>query len=72
MNLIELALAAEAHFQQQSTIQQTTSQCVRTKNKYATCDRCVALCPTGAIQLDSGLPELAPEQCIKCGVCLHA
>lgn len=72
MNLIELALAAEAHFQQQSTIQQTTSQCVRTKNKYATCDRCVALCPTGAIHLDSGLPELTAEQCIKCGVCLHA
>lgn len=71
MNLIELALAAEAFVQQQPVIQQTTAQCVRTKNVHAACDRCAALCPTGAIRLDSGLPELTPEQCIKCGICLH-
>lgn len=71
MNLIELALAAEAHFQPQPIIEQTLSQCIRTKNIHATCDRCMASCPTDAIQLKRGLPELNPEQCIKCGVCLH-
>lgn len=72
MNLIDLALAAEAHFQSQPIMQQTTSQCVRTKNVHATCDRCVVACPTDAIRLDDGAPQLNPEQCIKCGVCLHA
>lgn len=71
MNLIELALAAEAYYQRQPVIQQTTAQCVRTKNMHASCDRCADLCPTGAIRLDTGLPELAPEQCVKCGICLH-
>ena len=71
MKLIELALAAETYFQQQTIIQQTTSQCVRTKNLQASCDQCAVLCPTGAIGLDNGIPELAPEQCIRCGVCLH-
>jgi ferredoxin len=71
MNLIQLALAAEEFFRQQPVIQLTEAQCVRAKDVHAACDRCVVDCPTGAIQLEDGLPTLTPAHCIKCGICLH-
>ena len=72
MNLIQLALAAEAFFRHQPIIQFEPAQCVRTRNVHASCARCADVCPTGAIRLDDGLPELDTEQCVKCGVCAHA
>jgi ferredoxin len=72
MNLIQLALAAEEFVHGQPVIQFTQTQCVRDKNIHATCDLCVNVCPTGAIRLDSEIPELIVEKCIRCGVCLYA
>lgn len=71
MNLIQLALAAEAFFQHQPGIQLEAAQCVRTRNMHATCARCAEVCPTGAIQIGDGLPKLDAGRCIKCGVCAH-
>lgn len=33
------------------------------------CERCVEACPTGAIELSNGNPELDSEKCIGCGNC---
>lgn len=56
-------------------------QCLNGRHKDAGCHRCVEACPTQAIALypqnDRSphgplLPQLTSEQCVRCGLCLHA
>ncbi|MBI5880360.1 MAG: 4Fe-4S binding protein [Chloroflexi bacterium] len=46
------------------------SRCVRAFDKYATCDRCVASCPTTALSGNGSLAFNA-SACVDCGLCLH-
>ncbi len=71
MNLAKLALAAERFAQSQPPITLTAQQCVRTRDKSADCDRCVQVCPVGAIRLDGGV-QIDADACIRCGLCLHS
>ena len=70
MNLVKLALAAERFTQSQPPITAHTMQCVRARDKSADCDRCVQVCPTGAISLEDGV-HVDFDACIRCGLCLH-
>ena len=70
MNLVKLALAAERFAQSQPPITVQAAQCVRSRDKSAACDRCVQVCPAGAIQLENGVAVNAGA-CIRCGLCLH-
>ena len=71
MNLAKLALAAERFTQSQPPIKVAAMQCVRARDKSADCDRCVQVCPVGAIRLDGGV-QVDTETCIRCGLCLHS
>ena len=55
-------------------------QCLNARHKDAGCRRCAEACPTQAITLANQddrsrpgplLPQLDPEQCVRCGLCLH-
>ncbi len=71
MNLAKLALAAERFAQSQPPITLTALQCVHARDKSAECDRCVQVCPVGAIRLDDGV-QIDADACIRCGLCLHS
>lgn len=56
-------------------------QCLNARYKEAGCHRCAEACPTQAITLHHQndhsphsplLPQLNAEQCVHCGLCLHA
>ncbi len=70
MNLAKLALAAERFAQSQPAITLAEMQCVHARDKSADCDRCVQVCPVGAIRLDNGV-QIDADACIRCGLCLH-
>jgi ferredoxin len=70
MNLIQLALLAEQFAQERPAIVVDSQRCVRAWHKDATCDRCVQVCPTGAITLEGGL-SADPDVCVRCGACLN-
>lgn len=72
MNLIKLALLAEQFAQERPAIIVDSQRCVRAWHKDATCDRCVQVCPTAAITLDSGRVAADPDVCVRCGACLNA
>ena len=36
------------------------------------CSHCTSVCPTGAIHIESGHPNLNPDRCIDCGMCYKA
>src|SRR4051794_25587085 len=70
MNLIKLALAVEKFAQAQPPLSADPARCLHAKDKSATCDRCVQLCPASAINLEHGL-RVDTGKCIFCGLCLH-
>ncbi len=70
MNLIKLARSAEQFAASQPPIAVEAMQCLRARDKTAACNRCVQVCPTGAITLDGGV-QVNAEACIRCGLCLH-
>ena len=45
------------------------NRCVVVRNRNATCRRCAAACPTGAIAVEGNDLAIAPEQCVGCGTC---
>ncbi len=45
------------------------NRCVVVRNRNATCRRCAAACPTGAIAVEGNDLMIAPEQCVGCGTC---
>lgn len=56
-------------------------QCLNARHKEAGCRRCAKACPTQAITLQHQndrsphgplIPQLNAEQCVHCGLCLHA
>jgi formate hydrogenlyase subunit 6/NADH:ubiquinone oxidoreductase subunit I len=56
-------------------------QCLNARHKEAGCRRCAEACPTQAITLQNQndrsphgplLPQFNAEQCVHCGLCLHA
>ena len=52
-----------------SGIQFAPEKCVRRVDRSAGCDRCAAVCPTGAIRVGRDVAH-NPERCVKCGLCL--
>lgn len=54
-----------------SLIHLSASQCVRPLAKESECRKCEAVCPTGAIVIESTLPSINFSACVGCGAC-HA
>lgn len=48
------------------------AKCVRTTNKFSTCEECIKACPVETINLSNNLPSFVPNDCIGCGGCLAA
>jgi len=48
------------------------SRCVRTTNKFSTCEKCVDVCPVETIKISNNLPSFVPNDCVGCGGCLAA
>ncbi len=48
------------------------SKCVRTTNKFSTCDECVKVCPVETIKIDEQIPSFVPNDCVGCGGCIAA
>ena len=46
------------------------ARCLNTRHDSAGCRRCVDACPTGAITLATGLPEVEAAACVRCGACV--
>lgn len=47
----------------------TAEHCLNQRHRAVGCTRCTAGCPTFAIRLSAGRPELDPEACVACGAC---
>ncbi len=47
-----------------------TPRCINTRHEAVDCDRCEAICPTGAISRFSVTPRISTEACVTCGACL--
>ena len=47
-------------------------RCVRTTNKFSTCEKCVEVCPVETIKISEHLPSFVPNDCVGCGGCLAA
>ncbi len=48
------------------------ARCVRTTNKFSTCNACVEVCPVETIKINEHLPSFVPNDCVGCGGCLAA
>ena len=48
------------------------SKCIRTTNKFSTCEKCVEVCPVETIKIDEQIPSFIPNDCIGCGGCSAA
>lgn len=46
------------------------AKCVRALSKFSSCSSCDAVCPTGAIRVEEGLPSINLAECIGCGGCV--
>jgi len=44
--------------------------CVRALSRLSGCERCAAICPTGAIRVETGLPSVNLSECVGCGGCV--
>lgn len=69
MNLLSLAekLAGEP----QAPVAFDAARCLHSGDKFAGCDACVAICPSGAIAPGEP-PEFAAVECVRCFACLPA
>lgn len=47
-------------------------KCVRSTNKFSTCEACVEACPVETIKIDEQLPSFVPNDCVGCGGCMSA
>ena len=45
--------------------------CLNARHKDASCRQCTDVCPTDAIEVQSGRPHLDPDRCVSCGLCLY-
>ncbi len=45
------------------------SKCVHTSNKFATCTKCVDVCPVETIKINEGIISFIPSECVGCGGC---
>lgn len=45
------------------------SKCVHTSNKFATCNKCVDVCPVETIKIDNNTVSFTPNDCVGCGGC---
>ncbi len=70
MNLVKLALAVERWTAGHAPVTLALEHCLNIRDKTTACDRCVQVCPTGAITAAPDV-QLNLEQCIACGLCLH-
>ena len=52
-----------------STLRVHSEQCVRSRDVSRSCDKCVQMCPTGAISVSEGL-VLESADCNDCGLCV--
>ena len=48
------------------------ARCLNARHPQAACAQCAEICPTDAIRIVDGRPQLAGEKCVGCGVCLWA
>lgn len=44
-------------------------RCIRVKNRFASCDKCWAVCPAGAIAMREDLPLFERDKCRECMQC---
>lgn len=44
-------------------------RCVHVRNRHASCRRCADACTSGALKIDGGRFDVAPEKCVGCGTC---
>lgn len=47
-------------------------RCLNLRHYDAGCSRCATICPAQAITVEGGSVALEAEQCLGCGLCLHA
>jgi len=50
----------------------TIEQCMNYANRHGSCQKCKLVCPTTAIDLKNGLPNVHDTKCIDCGGCIGA
>ncbi len=48
------------------------TKCVRTTNKFSTCNSCVEACPVETIKIAEQIPSFVPNDCVGCGGCIAA
>lgn len=48
-----------------------TDDCLNRRHRASQCERCL-VCPTAAIHLEEGLPQLDRPRCVECGLCVAA
>ena len=55
-------------------IQSLSQDVVRNKNRCTHCGACVAICPTGAFEVNPKTREVTfhHEKCLACGICIKA
>ena len=55
-----------------STVETVSHSCVRIRHKNASCNRCSAHCPAGAISIGKpgGLVKVNADLCVGCGICV--
>jgi ferredoxin len=46
------------------------ARCVRTTNKFSTCQECLDSCPVNTIVFSNNLPSFIPNDCVNCGGCV--
>lgn len=70
MNLLSMVATVDQWLaEENTTVTVEPTACLHSWNKAATCDRCVQVCPVGALTVD-GTIHLDESVCVQCGLCL--